>query len=346
MRLGLIARAENRGLGLLSWDFARWLNPDRVLLVDMGRRSPYKLHPERFPGARLTQFADGLSDADMDWLIEGSDVILTFETPYDYRLYEHARTRGVKTVCQFNYEFLRYGREPDLPGPDLLLAPSTWRLADARRSAPCPIEFLPSPVDRGVFSFRQRNEAGSFVHVAGHRAHADRNGTNLVLEAARHMRCGAPVRIRTQSRIGGYGRSRSHVQIVQEDVPERPDLYAADDVLILPRRYGGQSLPMVEALSMGLPVVSLDVAPQNEFLPAECLVPTRRRRILELQPGPIECFDADPLRLASTLDALAHEPELVSRLSKQADEYAEAISWERMVPRYRQTFETLYLSGS
>lgn len=343
VRLGLIARGENRGLALQTWDLARHLKPDRVLLVDMGRRSPYQLHPERFPGARRTLFSDGLLTEDMDWLIEGSDVILTCETPYDYRLYERARQQGVRTVCQFNYEFLRYGREPDLPTPDLLLAPSRWHWADARAATLCPMEYLPLPVDREVFKYRHRDAVNtSFVHIAGHRAMADRNGTQLVMEAARHMRSGVPVCVRTQSRIGGTrGRSYPRVDILHGDIPERAALYADHDVMVLPRRYGGQSLPMNEALSMGLPVVSLNVSPQNEFLPHECLVSPRKSRTLQLQPGPVECYDADPLRLASTLDALVHEPELVSRLSKQADEYADSISWERLLPRWRRILEDL-----
>ena len=45
MKLGLIARADNGGLGTLSWEFARHLKPHKVLLVENGI---YQTFPERY----------------------------------------------------------------------------------------------------------------------------------------------------------------------------------------------------------------------------------------------------------------------------------------------------------
>ena len=45
VRQGLIARADNSGLGTLSWEFARHLKPDKVLLVSNG---VFQTFPERF----------------------------------------------------------------------------------------------------------------------------------------------------------------------------------------------------------------------------------------------------------------------------------------------------------
>ena len=36
MRVGLIARAEDRGLGVQTWEWSRGMRPDETLIVDMG----------------------------------------------------------------------------------------------------------------------------------------------------------------------------------------------------------------------------------------------------------------------------------------------------------------------
>ena len=45
MRIGIIARYDNSGLGTMCWEYARHLKPAKVLLVANG---VYQTFPERF----------------------------------------------------------------------------------------------------------------------------------------------------------------------------------------------------------------------------------------------------------------------------------------------------------
>lgn len=346
MRLGIVARADNRGLGVQTRAFVEHLEPAAVLVVEMGPSlTPFREDFSCFDRTtcRVAPLLAGTLPAEaIEWLVRESDVILTAETPYDYDLIVRARSAGVGTVVQGNHEFMRWTTEPDLPRPDLFLAPSTWHVG----LWPQPTVVLPFPVDRERFPFRLRTgPALELVHVAGHRARADRAGTRLVLQAMRSVRAPVRLTIRSQDRLGGSGPysprdpRRRHVEIVVADVEDNRDLYRTaeggePDAAIQPRRYGGQSLPLNEELSLGLPVIALDREPERGELPSEALVPARRSAVIPTQGGPVGIWTCDPRMLAVKIDRLATDGEFVERLSRAADQRSDRIAWSRLKPRY------------
>lgn len=322
MRLGLLgARADRGGLASQTREFHRHLSPDRTLVVDLGAaRGPVDL--SWYPDATVVRGGEVPADV-LDCFLDGLDVLWCAETPYRADAFGRARQAGVRTVCHANPELWKGSR------PDLVLAPTSWRLD----LLPDPV-VLPFPVARDRFPFRRRTQARTFVHAAAP-AMADRNGTDLVLAALRHVR--VPVRMVV---LGRPGKLPSRVgRVAVEQGPETADYWRwwpdDGDVLLLPRRYAGQSLPMNEALSLGMPVVSLDVAPQNEWLPAEALVPVTRRSPRRMAGGVVQVADADPKALARVMDRLASDPAMVARCSDEADRYAESIAWETLLPRFQ-----------
>lgn len=351
-RIGLIARGDNRGIGVITAEFARHLHPTKVLGVDMVS-TPYENHWDRYPDCdlRIATFdrnadyagdrAGSLAMDDVRWLLEDVDVVYCVETPYNYELFNLARDRGVRTVLHYMYEFLRYIPDPALPHPDHFWAPSTWHLADARRQLLVPVRYVPVPVARDRLPYRPRETAGAFLHVAGHRAMRDRNGTSIVNTALGYVANDATFLLRGQSNLPSRIGKRSRMQVIAEhaDVENYWDLYAGADVLVLPRRYAGLSLPMQEALSLGMPVITLDVAPQNEFVPAEGLIQADPPQMMLAQVGEIECYHADPLRLALKIDEFVNEPGIMQKASAKADDYASSISWDALGATYRDLLE-------
>src|ERR1700730_17885688 len=106
MRLGLIARADNTGLGVQCFEFAQHMHPDKVLVVDYELMSPYpynkKCHPERYPDSTIIQ-GNPTPDEYTEFL-KDLDVVFTCETSYGTYLYTIARELGVRTILQPNYE--------------------------------------------------------------------------------------------------------------------------------------------------------------------------------------------------------------------------------------------------
>lgn len=339
MRIGLIARADNRGLGIQTWEAYRHLQPTKTLVVDMGDLTPYEQHFDWYPDARRSSWRDGrLEPAAMTWLLQGVDVVFTCETPYDFTLYDRARAYGVKTVCQVNPEFWLYDRHPDLQRPDRIVAPTTWRLSEMRD-----VIHLAHPVARDRLPFRLRSEARTFLHVAGHPAAADRAGTKLLMQALAYVRAPVKIIVKTQHRLRHEPprlRLAARVEVHVADHPNYWEPYESADVLIAPRRYGGQSLPANEALSSGMPVIAIDREPERSW-GGVVTVPGYRTRDLRAQCGTIECLGCDPQDLARMIDHLAEDPDAVQQLSRDADAHAETISWDTMLPRYMALFESL-----
>ena len=59
MRVGVVARGENRGLGIQSWETARALDA-RALVVDMGELARgFPSDPGRFDDPTVVRYVDG-----------------------------------------------------------------------------------------------------------------------------------------------------------------------------------------------------------------------------------------------------------------------------------------------
>lgn len=338
MKVGLIVRGENRGLGLQSWEAYRHLQPERTLLVDMGELARgFAVHDDRYPGAQRVCF-DGhrFSDVDLvqDWL-RGLDVVWTAETFYDWRIVDWAAAAGVATVCVINPEFWHDGRTR----PTATWAATRWRW----ETLPADTRHVPHPVCADRFPLcRVGPRAGKLrlLHIVGHRAAQDRNGTITLHQAVRRMRGEAEVIIRTQDvRLPAMRSTRTVT--VKTELGGRSDywsLYEDADLLVLPRKYGGLCLPVQEAMAAGLGVIMTDVEPQRSLWPVE-LVPARHRGNVRSPAGTIECWDADARALGRSLDALTANREQVYALQRAATTWAREHTWEKLLPLWKEELE-------
>jgi len=332
MRVGLIARAEDRGLGNLTWEFHRHVQPERTLVVDMGTLARgFQPHLDRYPDATVAAF-DGATLPEQlvrEWL-DGLDVIYSAETFYDWHLLTWAAEAGVATVLHVMPEFYRHVAE-DLPHPTATWAPTPWRWD----TLPADTRLVPVPVATDRFQ-RTLGYDGPLrvLHVAGHRAAGDRNGTLQLAQALRRVTQPMRVRMLTQDpRLPAMRVARS-VQLEVEPGGRGHywDLYDDADVLALPRRYGGLSLPVQEALAAGLAVVMPDVDP-NAWWPT-IRVPATSRGALNTPGGPVPLYAANPTRLARTLDVLAAEPDVLPAAREAAAAWVAEHSWEALLPVY------------
>ncbi len=83
-----------------------------------------------------------------------------------------------------------------------------------------------------------------------------------------------------------------------------------------------------------------DLEPQNEFLPDDLLIPAVESKSV-MAKTLIGVHSATPKDLANAVQRLYHDPALVERMSKESDEIASLISWERLAPMYHRTFEAV-----
>lgn len=344
-RLGLIARGDLTGLSVQTQAFWRHLQPEQTLVVDLSRHSRQKPDNRMMPNSSIWNdniypSTEIVKDSKLERFLRSVDVVFTCETPYNYWLFKRARELGVKTFLQFNYEFLDYNKSNigTLPEPDVFLAPSMWHLDDVKKLLPGrDIRFLPVPVDRKAFPFKHRDHLDTLLHTAGTGAMEDRNGSVLSAEAMSYVSSSVKLHLRSQSRIKEIS-SRPNIVLTNSKVKFPHELYGDEQVFLMPRKFGGLCLPMNEAVSCGMPIISTDCSPQSTWLPEALLVPSKRVKTIETR-HPIGLYESDPKDIARVIDWLADNPKEVSHYSDWADHYAESISWTKMKSVYLENLE-------
>jgi glycosyltransferase involved in cell wall biosynthesis len=345
-RVGLIARADSGGLGNITAEFCRHLHPDATVVVDWGEHGRGPSHLERYEasGATLVNPGPLMDDQAASWLLRRCDVLYTAETAYRPSLWDEARTAGVRTVLHAMPEYLH----PADPGrqADEVWLPTSYGLDHVPGA-----RVVPVPVALDRFTYRQRTEAArTFAHVGSGAAH-DRNGSALVIGALPHITHPITLVVRgadlqhvvTTTRHAGLMRVVGDVTVELDDAPVEDywQLLSDDvDVLVMPRRYAGLSMPMQEAAAAGIPTVALDVEPCRDYCHPELLVPPTRSRSIAMRGGRFPIAEADPAAVANVMNRLASDAGLMAEASEWAFHMAGRLSWASLRSRYQTELAT------
>lgn len=336
MKCGMLCRGDARGLGIQTWEIARHLKPESIVIVDMKELSPYPMtldytgFSERIQTVQYGKWMQGYWET----AFEGCDVVLSCETFYDQGLPLRLEPLGIKTVVQANFEFLKW-RTERLPVPNLFLAPSMWRIDDW---PPNLTVYLPTPVATDKLPYKERKFASDFLHIGGHAAAHDRNGTRVMHTISRDLPVNMRLRILGQKGIPpipGKGANISgHVDKVVENYW---DLYGWGDALVMPRRYGGQSLVAQEALSTGMPLIVADREPERRW-PA-LYVPTYHSGTLATPGGDIEIDSCTHHEVFRKMKFLLENEDVALRLSQEGKAYREAHAWKKLLPVWKKVLK-------
>jgi glycosyltransferase involved in cell wall biosynthesis len=330
IRLGIIGRADNTGLGVETWEFCRHFPEAKVMIVEFESLYPgeiYKIYPERF---NKPVIVTGIpTESQLEAFFEGIDVLFTIETPYYPKAFEIARRVGVKSILRVNYEWFRDYR------PDFYISPILYHYNEI----PGPKAFIPFPINREVLPFKLRKKANKFIHIAGNmKAAYDRNGTELFLKAIPYIKSNIEIVIKSQVPIESISNRYANVRVDVCDYENYWEIWEDADVLVLPRRYAGQSLPLNEAMSRGMAIIMTDLTPQNQFLPKELLIKPLRVDKLMINRE-IEIADIDPKEIAKKIDEIAGKD--ITKYSKISNHIAQAWSWENLKDQYVNLFNRI-----
>lgn len=305
MRIGLIARSDNSGLGNQTRELAYMLNPDKILLIDSSSFNQNIQNPEWYSGYNVRTNKGFVGDIVSQEFLKDLDVVISCEIFYSRNFPRIAEQFGVKTILQYNYEFLDNLQNPRLPLPDILLSPSSWNIEDVieKFGNSCKVIHLPPPTDHKKFKdARKLNSKPNkkLLHIAGKVAAMDRNGTNTVIEMMKHSKQDFVLEIRSQDKLN-YKINDDRIKIISNDVKNQADLYSGYDAMVLPRRFAGLCLPMNESLLCGLPVFMTDISPNNQVLPSDWLVSSYKIDQLMTRTM-LDVYSADPVQLANKID--------------------------------------------
>ena len=320
MKLGLIARADNGGLGTLSWEFARHLKPHKVLLVENGI---YQTFPERYNDFTTKKYE---KQGDFDWLLD-MDVILGLETFYDWSIIKKARAKGIKTAL---YTMFEMTRDPVPLHPDLYICPSKL---DVEYFKEWNHIYLPVPVATDRLLWTKREKAFTFIHTASHGGMKGRKGTQVLLDAIKQVESNVEFKIYSWK---PFTVDDSRVKIEVVNFKNYWNIWREGDVLVYPQGVNGICLPIIEAMSSGMGVITTDIYPFNEYMPKELLFKPESSFRTRLSPTLVEVEDykLSPKLIAEKIDEVA-SMNSIEDFSIYGKKWAEENSWEKLLPKYQ-----------
>ena len=325
MRLGILARADKGGLGYQSLAVWNYLKPAVTVVVDIGHRKRPPLAPDWYPDCPIVRWDGENKLPGALELLSECDVVWSAETFYDLDLTRALAERGVASVLQANAEL------HDGQWSSTFWAPTAWMLdwlPDGTR-----VVEMPAPVDQYP-DLPSLEEPLRIVHPAGMPAVSDRNGTQIVSKARRVLE-GKGWKLDV---VGPSGSVRGTPMRFVNDPKDR-DLGAA--VCVLPRRYGGLSLPAIEALCAGVPVIMPDAIP-NRLWATEMTEPHKHASV-SVKGGKVPAVATDPAQLVTAVANVLDDRRRLEGLRLEARGWAEAHSWERRRWRWLEALDAAKL---
>jgi hypothetical protein len=314
MKLGMIVRADDTGLGNQTHELVKMLNPEKILIIDSSKFHNKGVQHYDWYENRNVVVSKGFPDNNtVVRFFSGINVVLSCETFYNRDFVALAKKKRIKTILQYNFEFLENLSNERAILPDVLLAPSLWRFEDVkdRFENKCLVKHLPPPTSPDIFkNNREENKkrSGRLLHVGGKAAIYDRNGTESVIEMLKYSKEDYELVIKSQTDLE-IECDDPRVTFVIRNEENRQDLYSGYDAMIIPRRYAGLCLPMNEALMSGLPVFMTDISPNNIILPGDWLAKSHFVRVFMTRVG-LDLYNADPESLAKVVDSYFSKKDL------------------------------------
>lgn len=285
LRLGVIGWATATGLGRLNWEACshlpvrRWLVPKHPRFPTLGQ------HPDVD-----TVYCNSLANLPkLRSFLSGLDAVLVFELPYYRDLSTIARRLNVRTVAVAMHECMPPGCRGWPQEFDAVVAPNDacYRiLSPAMRRGN--LHRLNWPIDTDAIPFRLRTHADTFFCGLGTAGKQDRKGGQIIAAAAA-LAPEVPWVVRSQLR----DRSMRLREQTGYDFPENvrhmgsvrnhAELYDVGDVAVQPSRVEGMGLQLLEAQAAGMPLITTNAGPMNEY-GAAWLLPATPRNIVVRRP--------------------------------------------------------------
>lgn len=336
MRVGMVCYATEQGLGYLAKSFYDAGVVDEVLIFaypNHTKRNHTEWYPEGTPVIKARPFR-GL---EIVGFLSKVDVVLFFESPFDWDFPNVCRDFDIKTVMIPMYEWW-----PTHPKHkfDAMISPSLLDKDYFPAST-----FIPIPVD-GQY-WKQRYYAKRFIHNGGGIGSREHKGTRQFLEATKLVKSNAEIVVRAQNvrafssilRDVYRGHIPSNVTIEIGSVPY--EKLWDGDVLVAPEKYNGLSLPLQEAYAAGMLVMTTDRYPVNTWLPKDPLIPVYETHKAKVQNGYLEIDESTvrPEDIAAKIDEWYGKS--LHPYSTWGLHWAEEMSWDVLKLVYLKELERI-----
>lgn len=331
MRVGTIGYATESGLGLLIQDFFK-----NKIITDILIQTHHKFenHFDWYPESSIIKSPVGQLSKDelplIDAYISNIDALFLFESYWHPEIIDFALQKRKPIILMPMYEWS--------PGPipaDLFITPS---LLDQKYYLDLypksHVKQLNVPVNSNII-WRERTQARKFIHNAGNGSSNDRNGTLDLIKAMEYVKSPVCLEIRAQA-LSLPNISNKKIKVINKTLPFS-ELWSTGDVFIFVERFAGLSMPLQEAFSSGMAVISGNRFPLNDWLPSDLLVDPVGAEMLSFNGLPVQSSLYDVKKIAEMIDKV-FEMDL-TKYSIEGRDWAEKNSWNILKPIYQKLIE-------
>jgi hypothetical protein len=334
MKVGTLCFATERGLGYLAKSFY-----DNGIVTDFAvlQHGSIDTHTEWYPGCLHVCNRPENSEELHKWVLD-MDIMLFFETPFDWGLLKYCRQHNIRTIVLSMYECTPTVREAE---PDVWWCPSPLDMEYFKGNS----ELVQIPVD-GV-TWKERTVAKKFIHNAGYIGLRGRNGTRELMQAMAYVQSDIDLEIRCQTdeihkiirMVPGIIEDQ-RVKIRIEILP-RDEVWGTGDVAIQPEKWNGMSLPLQESFASGLLVMTTERYPMTEWLPNDPMIKVSKYLKSRVAARCLQFDEAvfDPVDIADCIDHWYGKD--ITQYSLQGKQWAEENTWEKLKSKYIELLEKL-----
>jgi glycosyltransferase involved in cell wall biosynthesis len=256
----IVSPKDDTGPGRASLDLTRLLFPARQLVTPSYRAQGHPI------GERDHWIPSEADEQSIKQALTRIGVLIVVEDqPIHHRIIHVARKRQIKVHCLALWEWFSH-YSPIRKLYDKIICPNRFCWSIVRKFGFDNTVLLNWPVD--VMNLPERiisGRAQTFVHNAGKFEADDRKSTLLTLEAFHRVRNqGLSFIVRSQNPLPQRIED-PRIRYFTGNLPDYRDLYREGEVFVQPSKAEGLGLSILEAMSCGLPVLTTDYPPMNEY---------------------------------------------------------------------------------
>lgn len=257
----VVSYKDDTGLGRHAADLKKILKLGYQLVVPSERLST---HPLDATADRVLQ--PDFTDEQVKNCLTGLDGLIVLERQFHPRLLETAKELGLKIVAVPMWEWF-LGNAPEWKFCDLFICQSRFTEQIVRKYGWTNTVRLPLALDLSQFPARLvKNAARVFIHNAGLIDADDRKATRDTIRAfmrTRRSDIQLVVRLQKEADLPEHD---ERVQVRIGNLEDPGELYQNGDCAIQPSKMEGIGFMVVEPVSVGLPVITLNYPPMNEYV--------------------------------------------------------------------------------
>ncbi|WP_438863381.1 glycosyltransferase family 4 protein [Neptunicella sp.] len=279
MKIGIVTTWFDRGAAFVSRQYADVLAKENDIFIFARGGEKYDKTSEYwqvYPVFWGKIFKDSETRIDWSefksWIKDNQIDLVIFNEQKDWEIIVDAKKLGIKTIAYIDY----YTQEtvPFFSLYDGLIC-NTKRHFSVFDWHPGAF-FIPWGTDLNKFDFSKLDQKSEFkrpvfFHSAGMGGIKLRKGTDLLVRAFSEIKTDAELVIHSQVPVNYYKEiselilNNKNITFIEKSVSP-PGLYHLGNVYVYPTKLEGIGLTICEALAMGLPVITTDCAPMNEFI--------------------------------------------------------------------------------